>query len=266
MTHKQTCLDCKKPVCSHCCVEIANSPAKKYESCRRHSAFSSKAALFFFHRNICLCHVCSEVRDIYKKTGAWFYKGLPNYELPSHSNDASQSDVREASSKVAKTTKLGMEIESDEEEDEVVETSKIVKNGSFSSALLKSRNLFNLRLSTDSGSRLTFDGSLSLPKKSPITPYSRQTSSSDSQKSANSLQPQSADWESGTPNGHRVRRNSISSCYSISEASSANDGFTINQSESECLCILNVHNRLKVLSSGQCGTELCALTNVPPES
>lgn len=225
--------------------------------------FPSKAALFFFHRNICLCHVCSEVRDIYKKTGAWFYKGLPNYELPSHSNGDLQSDVREASSKVAKTTKLGMEIESDEEEDEVVgETSKIVKNGSFSSALLKSRNLFNLRLSTDSGSRLTFDGNLSLPKKSPNTPYSRQTSSSDSQKSANSLQPQSADWESGTPNGHRVRRNSISSCYSISEASSATDGFTINQSESECFCILKVHNRLEVLSTFSLWHKFCALTYV----
>lgn len=42
MTHKQICLDCKKPVCSHCCVEIANSPAKKYECCRRHSAFPQR--------------------------------------------------------------------------------------------------------------------------------------------------------------------------------------------------------------------------------
>lgn len=115
------------------------------------------------------------------------------------------------------------------------EEQKIVKNGSFSSNFLKSRNLFNLRLSTDFGSRLTFDGTSPLPKKSPITPYSRQTSSSDSQKSANSIQPPLSDWESGTPNGvsHRTRRNSISSCYSITEKSPAmaNEMFSMNQSE-----------------------------------
>lgn len=222
--------------------------------CRRHSGlclFVFKGFLLSRYRNICLCHVCSEVRDIYKKTGAWFYKGLPNYELPSHSNGDSQGDERDMSSKVARTTKLGMEIESDEDEEMLEggggnnETSKIAKNGSFSSALLKSRNLFNLRLSTDIiGSRLTLDGSSSLPKKSPNTPYSRQTSSSDSQKSANSLQPQSADWESGTPNGHRQRRNSVSSFYSISEASSANETFTMNQSESDVSIIQNLENRI----------------------
>lgn len=185
-----------------------------------------------------MCHVCSEIRDIYKKTGAWFYKGLPNYEIPSHANGDLKSEAREQPPKVIKTTKLGMEIESDEDEDDgadimLKDEQKIVKNGSFSSNFLKSRNLFNLRLSTDSGSRLTFDSNLSLPKKSPVTPYSRQTSSSDSQKSANSLQPQVTDWESGSPNSihHRQRRNSISSCYSITEGSSATDNFLMTQSE-----------------------------------
>ena len=185
-----------------------------------------------------MCHVCSEIRDIYKKTGAWFYKGLPNYEIPSHSNEDLKHEARQHLQKVTKTTKLGMEIESDEDdEDGSVETTKeeqkIVKNGSFSSNFLKSRNLFNLRLSTDFGSRLTFDGTSPLPKKSPNTPYSRQTSSSDSQKSANSIQPQISEWESGTPNGvsHRQRRNSISSCYSISEKSPAIEMFSMNQSE-----------------------------------
>lgn len=139
--------------------------------------------------------------------------------------------------KIPKTTKLGMEIDSDDDDEVSPDTTrdeqKIIKNGSFSSTtFLKSRNLFNLRLSTDVGSRLTFDSNL-LPKKSPVT-YSRQTSSSSSeQKSANSLQP-SSDWEAGTPtpNGlHRQRRNSISSCYSISESSTANEMFTMNQSE-----------------------------------
>lgn len=193
--------------------------------------------LSLLHRSICLCHVCSEIRDIYKKTGAWFYKGLPNYEMPTRSNGDLKCDAREQPPKVTKTTKLGMEIESDEDEEDGAEAikdeHKINKNGSFSSGFLKSRNLFNLRLSTDSGSKITFDSNLSLPKKSPITPYSRQTSSSDSQKSATSLQPQMTEWESGTPNSasHRQRRNSISSCYSIVEGSPAVESFTMNQSE-----------------------------------
>lgn len=195
-----------------------------------------KNHFFFIFRSTCLCHVCSEIRDIYKKTGAWFYKGLPNYDLPARANGDLKADSRgEQAPKLTKTTKLGMEIESDEdEEDGGGENQKIVKNGSFSSTFLKSRNLFNLRLSTDFGSRLTFDSSTPLPKKSPVTPYSRQTSSSDSQKSANSLQPQTADWESTSPNSvlHRQRRNSISSCYSISETSAAAlEKFTMNQSE-----------------------------------
>lgn len=210
----------------------------------RESSFHQRTRRFFCFRSICLCHVCSEIRDIYKKTGAWFYKGLPNYEAPSRpANGESKAETRGAEQppKVTKTTKLGMEIESDEDEDDGGESvagreeQKVVKNGSFSSNFLKSRNLFNLRLSTDCVSRLTIDSTSPLPKKSPVTPYSRQTSSSDSQKSANSLQPQvGMDWEGGSPSAMlRQRRNSISSCYSISEGSPALESFTMNQSKSE---------------------------------
>lgn len=150
--------------------------------------------------------------------------------------------------KSPKTTKLGMEIDSDEDDDEIdcaKEEPKIIKNGSFSSGFLRNRNLFNLRLSTDSttsSSRLTINDNCSnpssassLPKKSPITPnnYSRQTSSSDSQKSANSLQQQPQImmsencWESGN-SSHR-RRNSISSCYSITTESMGNESISISQ-------------------------------------
>lgn len=150
--------------------------------------------------------------------------------------------------KSPKMTKLGMEIDSDEEDDEIdcsKEEPKIIKNGSFSSGFLRNRNLFNLRLSTDStssSSRLMINdngsnpsSASSLPKKSPITPnnYSRQTSSSDSQKSANSLQqtPQimmsENCWESG--NSSNRRRNSISSCYSITTESMGNESISISQ-------------------------------------
>lgn len=136
-----------------------------------------------------------------------------------------------------------MEIDSDEDEDETdvaKDEPKIVKNGSFSSGFLRNKNLFNLRLSTDStNSRLTINdngnsaSSSSLPKKSPITPYSRQTSSSDSQKSANSFQQQQMMsencWENASGNSSSRRRNSISSCYSIT--TEGNESFSIHQSE-----------------------------------
>jgi hypothetical protein len=125
-----------------------------------------------------------------------------------------------------------MEIDSDDDEEE---EQKIFKNGSFSSGFLKSRNVFNLRLSTDSGTNARMLDTNSLPKKSPVTPYSRQTSSSDSQKSAYSPKPpQSNEWDgNGTTNGvQRPRRNSISSCYSITESlSAANEAFTMNLSK-----------------------------------
>lgn len=137
-----------------------------------------------------------------------------------------------------------MEIDSDEDEEETdsaKEETKIARNSSFSSGFLRNRNLFNLRLSTDStSSRLMINensnpaSSSSVPKKSPITPYSRQTSSSDSQKSANSLQqPQLMSencWENASGNSSASRRrNSISSCCSIT--TEGNESFSIYQSE-----------------------------------
>lgn len=36
MKQTRQCSDCLKPVCSHCCVELSNSPSKKYETiCQR---------------------------------------------------------------------------------------------------------------------------------------------------------------------------------------------------------------------------------------
>lgn len=165
--------------------------------------------------------------------------------MPCRSSVDAKSEIREQPSKVTKTTKLGMEIESDDDDDDgalvVKEESKTVPNGSFSSGFLKSKNLFNLRLSTDFGSKLSFDNTSPLPRKSPVTPYSRQTSSSDSQKSAlsaNSLQPPS-EWENGNVNGgiHRIRKNSNSSSYSVSEGTTVTDNFTMNRSEYSCLII-----------------------------
>ncbi|CRK92213.1 CLUMA_CG005704, isoform B [Clunio marinus] len=182
------------------------------------------------------------VGKLVERTGAWFYKGLPNYEIPCSSSHELKVEARNQPVKVVKTTKLGMEIDSDEDEDDGVgelmkgSDQKSLINGSFSNTFLKSRNLFNLRLTTDIGSKFTFESNSPLPKKSPVTPFSRQTSSSDSsQKSANSLQPQANDWENGSPNGilQRQRQSSFSSSVSIPEVSSSNDNFTMNRNYRE---------------------------------
>lgn len=38
--------------------------------------------ILFSLRDIWLCQICSETREMWKKTGAWFYKSLPSYEIP----------------------------------------------------------------------------------------------------------------------------------------------------------------------------------------
>ncbi|KAK4813086.1 hypothetical protein QYF61_010500 [Mycteria americana] len=54
------CEDCKKNVCTKCGVETTNS--------RPHA--------------IWLCKICSEQREVWKRSGAWFFKGLPKQVLP----------------------------------------------------------------------------------------------------------------------------------------------------------------------------------------
>ncbi|XP_047097762.1 rabphilin-3A [Schistocerca piceifrons] len=54
------CHDCKKAVCQKCGFET-----------------------FTAHKEpISLCKICSETREMWKKSGAWFFKGLPKYVLP----------------------------------------------------------------------------------------------------------------------------------------------------------------------------------------
>ncbi|XP_068087082.1 rabphilin-3A [Anabrus simplex] len=58
------CRDCNKAVCQKCGIET-----------------------FSAHKEpIALCKICSETREIWKKSGAWFFKGLPKYVLPQKKN------------------------------------------------------------------------------------------------------------------------------------------------------------------------------------
>ncbi|XP_065201390.1 rabphilin-3A isoform X2 [Planococcus citri] len=55
------CHDCKKCVCTKCGIET--TCAKQRET-------------------IWLCKICAETREMWKKSGAWFYKSMPKYVLP----------------------------------------------------------------------------------------------------------------------------------------------------------------------------------------
>ncbi|NWS42670.1 RP3A protein, partial [Probosciger aterrimus] len=61
------CQDCKKKVCTKCGIETFG--AQK--------------------RPLWLCKICSEQREVWKRSGAWFYKGLPKYIRPLKSSSKS---------------------------------------------------------------------------------------------------------------------------------------------------------------------------------
>ncbi|KAL5017555.1 hypothetical protein ScPMuIL_007144 [Solemya velum] len=54
------CDDCKKAVCTKCGVDTMNS----------------------IKQPLWLCKICSETREVWKRSGAWFFKGIPKYVLP----------------------------------------------------------------------------------------------------------------------------------------------------------------------------------------
>ncbi|NWT31749.1 RP3A protein, partial [Cardinalis cardinalis] len=54
------CEDCKKNVCTKCGVQTTNNRPQA----------------------IWLCKICSEQREVWKRSGAWFFKGLPKQMLP----------------------------------------------------------------------------------------------------------------------------------------------------------------------------------------
>uniref|UniRef100_T1JK29 Rabphilin n=1 Tax=Strigamia maritima TaxID=126957 RepID=T1JK29_STRMM len=62
------CHDCRKGVCSKCGVDTLSA---------------QKDPLW-------LCKICSETREIWKKSGAWFFKGLPKHILPEKKNTSNK--------------------------------------------------------------------------------------------------------------------------------------------------------------------------------
>ncbi|CAG7830180.1 unnamed protein product [Allacma fusca] len=65
------CFDCKKAVCRKCVVDLSAAGPSTSSG-----ASGPKDSI------LRLCKLCSENREFIKKSGAWFYKGVPKYVLP----------------------------------------------------------------------------------------------------------------------------------------------------------------------------------------
>ncbi|XP_063696197.1 rabphilin-3A isoform X2 [Culicoides brevitarsis] len=176
---KFLCDICKKPVCSKCCIDLNTRSLTK--------------------RVVWLCKICSETRELWKKTGAWFYKGIPSYEVPQRKNINICKDAN-IDEEVMKNPQCSVSVD----EDEVVIANKD-----------KNSNLQNGTLNVCEDNK----------KKSN---FIRQTSSNEQQKSSNNLD---IDWDSfarhrGACNvisATNLKRSSVSSNFSISESFSGND-------------------------------------------
>lgn len=69
--------------------------------------------LFFSPKEQWLCMICAETREIWKKSGAWFFKTLPKYILPGQQS----SSYRERNSRCSKYGKTIRDDDSSSDED-----------------------------------------------------------------------------------------------------------------------------------------------------
>lgn len=90
------CKDCRKYICQKCGIEATRlNPLKgngdgseettSSRSSLRVMRFAQERAGVQRHGNAqkqFLCRICAETREIWKKSGAWFFKGMPKYILP----------------------------------------------------------------------------------------------------------------------------------------------------------------------------------------
>ncbi|XP_056231238.1 rabphilin-3A [Seriola aureovittata] len=69
------CEDCKKSMCTKCGTQCSSRP-----------------------RAVWLCKICREQREVWKRSGAWFFKGFPKHFLPSPMplSKSSKTGAREA--------------------------------------------------------------------------------------------------------------------------------------------------------------------------
>lgn len=77
---KVICEDCRKGVCCKCSIDLI---VKRPVNMMTHGGPTMTATTTTTTTTVLvLCKVCSLTREIWKKSGAWFYKGIPKYDLP----------------------------------------------------------------------------------------------------------------------------------------------------------------------------------------
>lgn len=176
---------------------------------------------------IWLCKICSETREMWKKTGAWFFKGIPRYELPSRNTEA-RYPAKELRSRPERISKLSMKVsDSSSDEDDIDAPDTNIQ-----------RRVGSLKINSETTGRNNFTSenvSVSTRKTSPLElfQFSRQTNTSGYHSG-----PNSTDWETesvsgsgsaskrdcngASSSGSLIRCGSMSSSWSMSETSSGN--------------------------------------------
>ncbi|CAD6216131.1 GSCOCG00004347001-RA-CDS [Cotesia congregata] len=123
------CKDCCKYVCKKCGVEttistvvINNKSRIKNKQFFTASSISDISMIetendepIKVSTKIFLCRICTETREMWKKSGAWFFKSLPKYILPEKKVSKTQSEIKSTCKILSNSTEL---IEQDSSSDE----------------------------------------------------------------------------------------------------------------------------------------------------
>lgn len=193
--------------------------------------------LYFFFaislRDVCLCHICLETREMWKKTGAWFFGDVPRYEAP-QKNTENRSSMQELRPKPERTRKLGIRVnDSSSDEDELDDDRDTTDGRDINEVTHRKQNslrflsrMNSFRSQSNSTSNLSEDGYL-YRKLSSLNLFGRQQSNTSTNGINNGAQMDCISMSTtesfhsrSTDNNHRIRCGSESSNYSMSEASS----------------------------------------------
>ncbi|CAG9862555.1 unnamed protein product [Phyllotreta striolata] len=105
---KIVCMDCRRLACTKCSIDTlaGRGPRHIYQSSPKRSRLLAnvkhltkrgklrvrKAFVYSTaSREHWLCMICAETREMWKKSGAWFYKSIPKYVLPADNSRISRT-------------------------------------------------------------------------------------------------------------------------------------------------------------------------------
>lgn len=185
-------------------------------------------------RDVCLCQICLETREMWKKTGAWFFGDVPRHEAPQQHTENRSSTMHELRPKPERTRKLGIRVnDSSSDEDELNDDPNTTDGRDINDLTHRKRNslrflsrMNSFRSQSNSTSNLSEDGYL-YRKLSSFNLFGRQQSNTPTNGIINAANQMDCSSMSTTESFHsrsndsrRIRCGSESSNYSMSEASS----------------------------------------------